>query len=78
MKPFSAGCVNDVRMSRHYQQRGKVDHGTYDIALAFPNEEVEREAWFSEYLSEGPSGHFRRSKPGTSPYVRRFMPADFD
>ena len=38
---------------------------------------VEHEAWFSEYLGEGPSGHFRRGAPGASPYVRRFMTADF-
>lgn len=54
------------------------DHRTYDIALAILHEQVEHEAWFSEYLSEGPSGHFRRGKPGASPYVRRFMTADFD
>jgi hypothetical protein len=34
---------------------------------------VEPEAWFSENLSEGPSGHFRRGAPGASPYVLRFM-----
>jgi ferritin-like protein len=52
------------------------DHRTYDLALAILHEEVEHEAWFSEYLEEGPSGHFRRGAPGTSPYVRRFMSAD--
>ena len=53
------------------------DHRTYELSLAILNEEVEHEAWFSEYLAEGPSGHFRRGAPGTSPYVRRFMSADF-
>ena len=38
---------------------------------------VEHEAWFWEYLSEGPSGHFRRGAPGSSPYVSRFLTADF-
>src|SRR5713226_8824256 len=52
------------------------DHRTFEIALAILNEEVEHESWFSEYLSEGPSGHFRRGAPGTSPHVRRFMSAD--
>jgi ferritin-like protein len=52
------------------------DHRTHEIALAILNEEVEHEAWFSEYLGEGPSGHFRRGAPGASPYVRRFMTAD--
>ena len=52
------------------------DHRTYDLCLAILHEEVEHEAWFSEYLTEGPSGHFRRGTPGTSPYVRRFMSAD--
>ena len=42
------------------------DHRTYDLALAILHEEVEHEAWFSEYLAEGPSGHFRRGAPGTS------------
>ena len=40
------------------------DHRTYDMALAILHEEVEHEAWFSEYLNEGPSGHFRRGAPG--------------
>src|ERR1700730_15104737 len=30
------------------------DHRTYDLALAILNEEVEHEAWFSEFLGEGP------------------------
>ncbi len=51
------------------------DHRTYDLALAILNEEIEHEAWFSEFLGEGPSGHFRRGAPGDSPYVRRFMTA---
>jgi ferritin-like protein len=51
------------------------DHRTYDLALAILNEEVEHEAWFSEFLGEGPSGHFRRGALGDSPYVRRFMTA---
>src|SRR5436190_11080255 len=52
------------------------DHRTYDLSLAILHEEVEHESWFSEYLQEGPSGHFRRGSPGTSPFVRRFMSAD--
>ncbi|MCX8189553.1 MAG: ferritin-like domain-containing protein, partial [Nitrososphaeria archaeon] len=34
------------------------DHRTYDLALAILNEEVEHEPRFSEFLGEGPSGHF--------------------
>jgi ferritin-like protein len=52
------------------------DHRTYDLALAILHEEVEHEAWFSEFLGEGPSGHFRRSGTGSernSPYVRKFL-----
>jgi ferritin-like protein len=52
------------------------DHRTYDLALAILNEEIEHESWFSEFLGEGPSGHFRRGAPGHSPYVARFMTAD--
>ena len=36
------------------------DHRTYDLALAILNEEIEHESWFSEFLGEGPSGHFLR------------------
>ncbi len=54
------------------------DPRTNAISLAILNEEVEHEAWFSEYLGEGPSGHFRRGKPGASPYVKQFMTADHD
>lgn len=52
------------------------DHRTYELSLAILNEEIEHEAWFSEFLGEGPSGHFRRSAPGVSPFVSRFMSAD--
>jgi ferritin-like protein len=52
------------------------DHRTYELALAILNEEIEHESWFSEFLGEGPSGHFRRSAPGVSPFVARFMTAD--
>ena len=53
------------------------DHRTYDLSLAILHEEVEHEAWFSEFLGEGPSGHFRRSGTGTernSPHVSKFLP----
>lgn len=49
------------------------DHRTYELSLAILNEEIEHEAWFSEFLGEGPSGHFRRGSPGESPYTSRFM-----
>ncbi len=52
------------------------DHRTYELSLAILNEEVEHESWFSEFLGEGPSGHFRRGAPGESPYVSRFMSAE--
>src|SRR5438093_8323004 len=49
------------------------DHRTYELSLAILNEEVEHEAWFSEFLGESPSGHFRRGTPGESPYTSRFL-----
>jgi hypothetical protein len=49
------------------------DHRTYELSLAILNEEIEHEAWFSEFLGEGPSGHFRRGAPGESPYTSRFL-----
>jgi ferritin-like protein len=48
------------------------DHRTYDLSLAILNEEVEHESWFSEFLGEGPSGHFLR-RGETSPFVGKFM-----
>ena len=49
------------------------DHRTYQLAQAILNEEIEHESWFSEFLGEGPSGHFMR-RGETSPFVRKFMP----
>ncbi len=48
------------------------DHRTYDLALAILNEEIEHESWFSEFLGEGPSGHFMRHSE-TSPFVSKFF-----
>ncbi len=48
------------------------DHRTYDLALAILNEEVEHESWFSEFLGEGPSGHFMR-RGESSPFVSKFL-----
>jgi ferritin-like protein len=47
-------------------------HRTYDLSLAIVNEEIEHEAWFSEFLGEGPSGHILR-RGETSPWVAKFM-----
>ena len=48
------------------------DHRTYDLAQAILNEEIEHESWFSEFLGEGPSGHFMR-RGETSPFVSKFL-----
>lgn len=48
------------------------DHRTYDLALAILNEEIEHESWFSEFLGEGPSGHYLR-RGETSPFVSKFL-----
>jgi ferritin-like protein len=48
------------------------DHRTYDLAQAILNEEIEHESWFSEFLGEGPSGHFMRQGE-TSPFVSKFL-----
>lgn len=49
------------------------DHRTYDLSLAILHEEIEHEAWFSEYLGNGPSGHFLRQGGENSPYVSKFL-----
>jgi ferritin-like protein len=49
------------------------DYRTSDLALAILHEEVEHEAWFEELLTGKPSGHFRRRRPGESPYVSKFL-----
>jgi ferritin-like protein len=51
------------------------DHRTYALCLAILNEEIEHESWFSEFLGEGPSGHFLR-RGQTSPFVRPYMPSE--
>jgi len=48
------------------------DHRTYDLALSILHEEIEHESWFSEFLGEGPSGHFMRHGE-TSPFVSKFL-----
>jgi ferritin-like protein len=48
------------------------DHRSYDLSLAILNEEIEHESWFSEFLGEGPSGHFMR-RGETSPFVSKFL-----
>lgn len=49
------------------------DHRTYDLALAILHEEIEHEAWFTEFLGKGPSGHFRRPNGTNSPFVSKFL-----
>lgn len=49
------------------------DHRTYELALGILNEEIQHEAWFSEFIGEGPSGHFQRPGGENSPYVAKFM-----
>lgn len=48
------------------------DHRTYDLSQAILNEEIEHESWFSEFLGEGPSGHFMR-RGDSSPFVSKFL-----
>ena len=48
------------------------DHRTYDLVLAILNDEIEHESWFSEFLGEGPSGHFMR-RGENSPFVSKFL-----
>ena len=49
------------------------DHRTYDLSLAILQEEIEHEAWFSEFLGEGPSGHGGHRTEGNSPYLKKFL-----
>ena len=48
------------------------DHRTYNLSQAILNKEIEHESWFSEFLGEGPSGHFLR-RGETSPFVSKFL-----
>ncbi|MDG6257928.1 MAG: DNA protection during starvation protein [Methanomicrobiaceae archaeon] len=48
------------------------DPRTYELAASILNEEIEHESWFSEFLGEGPSGHFLR-RGETSPFVSKFL-----
>ena len=51
------------------------DHRTYELSAAILHEEIEHEAWFSEFLGEGPSGHALRRSGENSPYVSKFLGA---
>lgn len=51
------------------------DHRTYDLSLSILHEEIEHEAWFSEFLGHGPSGHYSREGRPNSPYVGKFLNA---
>jgi ferritin-like protein len=44
----------------------------YEVAQSILNEEVEHESCFSEFLGEGPSGHFL-CRGETSPFVSKFL-----
>ncbi len=61
---------------RGYTQLAKMtagkDHRTYELVVAILHEEIEHESWFSEFLGEGPSGHFMR-RGETSPFVSKFL-----
>ena len=48
------------------------DFRTFDLSLAILHEETEHESWFSEFLGEGPSGHFMR-RGESSPFVNKFL-----
>ncbi len=48
------------------------DHRTYDLAQAILHEEIQHESWFSEFLGEGPSGHYLR-RGDNSPFVSKFL-----
>jgi len=64
-----------VNRSQTYGGIGFLNHRTYDLSLVILNEEVEHESWFSEFLGEGPSGHFMR-QGDTSPFVSKFQVAE--
>jgi ferritin-like protein len=49
------------------------DHRTCALALAILHEEIEHEAWFAEFLGEGPSGHEGVRREGHSPHVSVFL-----
>ncbi len=58
--------------TRLCQMTAGKDPRTYDLVSAILNEEIEHESWFSEFLGEGPSGHFLR-RGETSPFVSKFL-----
>ncbi|TYB30846.1 MAG: DNA protection protein DPS [Candidatus Mcinerneyibacterium aminivorans] len=64
----AVGVYTDICNYTH----GK-DPRTYELSAAILHEETEHEAWFEELLTGNPSGHFKRSQPGVSPYVSKFI-----
>jgi ferritin-like protein len=65
----------DIKATKICDMTFGKDHRTYDLALAILHEEIEHEAWFSEFLGHGPSGHYSREGRPNSPYVGKFLNA---
>jgi len=63
------------RLYPHCDMTFGKDHRTYDLSLTILHEEIEHEAWFSEFLGHGPSGHYSREGRPNSPYVGKFLNA---
>ena len=73
---LALGARGDPSLLRHGADQGSVTAefslAHHHPALAILNEEVQLEARCSEFLGEGPSGHFLR-RGETSPFVSKFL-----
>jgi ferritin-like protein len=67
--------INEIAETARIEDRNHTTskkHSTYDLGQAILNEEIEHESWFSEFLGEGPSGHFPH-RGDTSTFVSKFL-----
>ncbi len=66
---------NNVYLSfgTHPVEQEKTTRLHYDLALAILHEEIEHEAWCTEFLGEDPSAHFLRPSRQNSSYVSKFL-----
>lgn len=65
-------CAVQVYTDICQYTQGK-DPRTYKLSATILHDETEHEACFEKLLTGNASGHFRRTEPGVSPYVSKFI-----
>jgi hypothetical protein len=70
------GAVHGARLHGNLQPDVREGYRTYDLALAILHEEIEHEAWFSEFIGAGPSGGITPAAKHAAPKKRPGLALD--